>query len=165
MRITGNVRHDRVDLEEGPLLWGAFVTSKATGSETDDSNMIEVPAGGTYRLDALRDRSPDVVIGQRLRQSIGAVGDLFGTVHSRTVIKEPVIAIDRIDHLVNAEEAARGFNPVEAWLPKIGQDERQHDKAKYSGRVMALHQDEHSKRNAHDLEREFRRCRQVNVEK
>ena len=80
---------------------------------------LSPPARGAHRLDALRDRPAEIVVGQRLRASCASPSpSALRAVDRGAVIEQPVAAVGGLDHLMHAEEAARGLDPVEAGLPE-----------------------------------------------
>ena len=82
-----------------------------------------------------RDRPAEIVIGQRLRRRSCrrvVVAHPLGAVHRGAVIEQAVAAVGGLDHLMHAEEAARGLDAVEAGLPERGQRRRRERRARRS---------------------------------
>ena len=141
LRIARDADHFRIDLEERPVLAVAPVAGEAPGAEPDGRDLAEAAARGARRLDRLRDRTAEIEIGERYRSSgdrAGGVTHALGAVQRGAVEQQAMRAVDRLQHLVHAEEAACGLDLLEARLPEPGHYEGEHDKAEEAGMPLRL---------------------------
>src|SRR5947199_1427246 len=74
----------------------------------------------------------------------------LGAMDRVTMYEEPVRAIHGLDHPMNAEEAARGLDDAQPWLPKTGDDERTDHERREARRILPLQQHETDQGHQHD---------------
>ena len=134
------------------------MAGEAAGAEPDRGDAVEPSPRGARGLDAFRDRPAEIVVGQRL-------GRLSRRIGSRCAGRRAAWCRDRaagaavggLDHLMHAEEAARGLDPVEARLPQRRSARRRAPPARRSApgrwRCSSIAAGE---RDQHDLERQLR---------
>src|SRR5580704_15796724 len=140
--VAGDANDFGIDLEEGPVLALAPVTGQAAGAQPDDRDLVETMLHATRGRDGLRYRAAEIVVSQGLgprRQDLSGFGaDALGAVDRGAMKQQTVRAVGGVDHLMHAEEAAKGFDPAESGQPQPGQQERKDDKTGEPRRTFGL---------------------------
>src|ERR1700675_1196285 len=131
-RVARNPNDFGIDLEEGPVLALAPVTGQAAGAQPGDRDLIEMALRAARGRDGLRYRAAKIVVSQGLgsrRQDLSGFGaDALGAVDRGAMEQQTVRAVGSVDHLMHAEEAAKGYDAAQSGLPQPGQQERKYHK-------------------------------------